>query len=132
MKKTVLLTLAMLISGNVLAATDHYALRDGSYFRHLKVTKINDDYTVTADVEYESNSAGASDHCSANISGSAKSTGANELVLKKHSEVEASYCELKILLSPNGAKIEQAQDCGSFSFGKCSFSSEGKELLKIQ
>ncbi|MEQ1531346.1 MAG: hypothetical protein ABL925_18675 [Methylococcales bacterium] len=132
MKKTIILAMAMLFSGNVLAATDHYVLRDGNYVRHLKVTKSNDEYLVSADVDFDSTGAEASDRCSASLSGEAKSTAANELVLKKHSEIEASYCELKIQLSPTGAKIEQAQDCGSFGFGKCSFSSAGKELLKVK
>ena len=133
MKKKLFLTIALLISGNVFAATDHYVLRDGNYVRHLKVTKINDEYTVSTDVDFEStaNEAG-SDRCSANISGEAKSTGKNELVMKKHSESEASYCELKIQLSPNGAKVEQSKDCDNFTVGKCHFSSDGKELIKIK
>lgn len=133
MKKKLFLTIALLISGNVFAATDHYMLRDGNYVRHLKITKINDEYAVSTDVDFEStaNDAG-SDRCSAAISGDAKSTGKNELVMKKHSESEASYCELKIQLSPNGAKVEQSKDCDNFTVGKCHFSSDGKELIKIK
>jgi hypothetical protein len=129
MKKKLFLTIALLVSGNVFAATDHYILRDGNYVRHLKITKINDEYTVSTDVDFEST---ANDRCSAAISGDAKSTGKNELVMKKHSESEASYCELKIQLSPNGAKVEQSKDCDNFNVGKCRFSSDGKELIKIK
>jgi len=133
MKKNLFLTIAMLISGNVFATTDHYVLRDGNYVRHLKVIKINDEYTVSTDVDFESTAKEAgSDRCSADISGEAKSTGKNELVMKKHSESEASYCELKIQLSPNGAKVEQSKDCDNFAVGKCHFSSDGKELIRIK
>ncbi|MGZ4969079.1 MAG: hypothetical protein ACXV8O_04710 [Methylobacter sp.] len=131
MKKSLFLTIAMLLSGNVFAATDHYVLRDGDYVRHLKVTKvINDDYLVAADVDYESAAEGS--QCSESISGKAKSTGENELLLKKHSESEASFCELKIKLSPNGAKIEESKACDTFTGAKCHFSSGDKELIKAQ
>ncbi|MGZ8172043.1 hypothetical protein [Methylobacter sp.] len=130
MKKSLILTIAMLVSGNVLAATDHYILRDGDAVRHLKVTKIKDDYTVDANVDYES--AADSTHCSESISGKAKSTGETELLMKKHSESEASFCELKIKLSPNGAKIEESKDCDTFTASKCHFSSGDKELVKIK
>ena len=62
MKKSLFLTILILISGNVFAATDHYVLRDNGYVRHLKVTQIDDEYTVSADVDFE---ASAKDHCSA-------------------------------------------------------------------
>ncbi len=131
MKKSLFLTIALLVSGNAFAATDHYVLRDGDYVRHLKVTKIiNDDYIVSADVDFES--AADSAHCSETISGKAKSTGENELLLKKHSESAASFCELKIKLSPNGAKIEESKDCSTFTVGKCHFSSGDKELVKVK
>lgn len=132
MKKKLFLTIAMLISGNVFAVTDHYVLRDGNYVRHLKVTHINDEYIVSADVDFESIGDDAkSDRCSADITGVAKSVGKNELVLKKHSTSEASFCELKIQLSPSGAKVEKSKDCDTFTVGKCHFSSDGKELIKI-
>lgn len=131
MKKSLFLTIALLTSGNAFAATDHYVLRDGDYVRHLKVTKIiNDDYIVSADVDFES--AADSSHCSESISGKAKSTGENELVLKKHSGSEASFCELKIKLNPNGAKVEESKDCSTFTVGKCHFSSGDKELVKVK
>lgn len=130
MKKNLFLTIALLVSGNVFAATDHYVLNDGDTVRHLKVTKISDDYTVSANVDYES--AADKAHCSESISGKAKSTGENELVMKKHSESEASFCELKIKLSPNGAKIEESKDCDNFTASKCHFSSGDKELVKVK
>jgi len=133
MKKSLFLTIALLTSGNVSAATDHYILRDGDYVRHLKVVKINDDYTVSAEVDYDSTAKETgSEHCSADITGRAKSTGKDELTLKKHAESEAAFCELKIQLSPNGAKIEETKDCDNFAVGKCRFSSEGKELVKVK
>jgi len=132
MKKSLFMTIALLLSGNVFAATDHYVLRDGDYVRHLKVTKINDDYTVSANVDYDSTTKDGSTHCSETISGKAKSTGENELVLKKHSESEASFCELKIKLSPSGAKIEESKDCDTFTVSKCHYSSGDKELVKIK
>lgn len=133
MKKSLFLSIALLISGNAFATTDHYVLRDGNYVRHLKITKINDEYTVSADVDFDSAANEAdSNRCSSDISGEAKSAGKNELVMKKHSESEASYCELKIQLSPNGAKVEQSKDCDNFAVGNCRFSSDGKELVKIK
>ena len=133
MKKSLFLTIALLTSGNVFAATDHYVLRDGDYIRHLKTTKINDEYTVSVDVDFESTGKEAgSAACSETISGKAKSTAENELVMKKHSESEASFCELKVKLSPTGATVEESKDCDNFAVGKCHFSSEGKELIKIK
>ena len=132
MKISLFLPLALLISGNALAATDHYVLRDGDFVRHLKVTKTSDDFTVSANVDYESTSKDGSTHCSEAISGKAKSTGENQLVLKKHSESEASFCELKIQLSPNGAKIEESKDCDNFTVSQCHFGTDGKELIKVK
>lgn len=129
MKKILFLTISMLVSCNVFAATDHYVLRDDGYVRHLKVTQINGEYTISADVDYE---VSDKDHCSSDISGKAKSTGQDELLMKKHSETEASFCELKITLSPNGAKIEESKDCGNFAVAHCRFSSDGKELIKVK
>ncbi|CAA9890067.1 conserved exported hypothetical protein [Candidatus Methylobacter favarea] len=133
MKNFFFLAIALLISSSLFAATDHYTLRDDNHVRHLKITTLNDEIMVSADVDFESpaNKAGP-DHCSAEISGKAKSAGENELVMKKHSETDASFCELKIQLSPNGAKIEEGGDCNNFAVGKCRFSSGGKELIRIQ
>jgi len=130
MKKSLFLTIALLVSGSAFAATDHYVLRDGDYVRHLKITKISDEFTVDADVDFES--AADSTHCSEAISGKAKSTGENELVMKKHAESAASFCELKIKLSPSGAKVEESKDCGTFTVSKCHFSSGDKELIKVK
>lgn len=130
MKKSLFLSIALLVSGNVFAATDHYVLRDGDYVRHLKITKISDDYSVDADVDFES--TGDSAHCSEAISGKAKSVGENELIMKKRSESSANLCELKIKLGPNGAKIEESNDCETFTVGKCHFSSGDKELVKVK
>ena len=55
MKKSLFLVATMLISGGAFAATDHYVLRDGNHAQHLKITKINDDITVSADVDFEPN-----------------------------------------------------------------------------
>ncbi len=45
----------MLVSGGAFAAADHYVLRDGNHVQHLKITKTNDDITVSADVDFEPN-----------------------------------------------------------------------------
>ena len=133
MKKTLFLTAALLVSGGAFAATDHYVLRDGNHVQHLKITTVNDETTVSADVDFEpnANEAGAKP-CVGEVSGEAKSVAANELLMKKHSPGEATFCELKIHLSPTGAKVEQSKDCDNFAAGICRFSSEGKELVKIK
>ena len=133
MKKSLFLAAAMLVSGGAYAASDHYVLRDGNHVQHLKITTINDEITVSADVDFEPNANEAgSKPCSGEVSGKAKMTGANELVMKKHSEGEATFCELKVQLSPVGAKVEQSKGCGNFAAGVCHFSSDGKELVKIK
>jgi len=131
MKKT-LFVAAMLISGSALATTDHYVLHSENHVHHLKITQLNDEITVSSDVDFEPTAKEPGSACSAEITGKAKSVGENELVLKKHSESEATYCELKILLSPTGAKIEQSKDCDNFAAGICHFSSDGKELVKFK
>jgi hypothetical protein len=132
MKKSLFLSVAMLVSGSAIGATDHYVLRDGDSVRHLKVTQIKDDYTVTADVDFETSSKEGSSHCSESISGKAKSAAGNELIMKKHAESEASFCELKIKLSPTGAKIDESKDCENFTANNCHFSSNDKELIKVK
>ena len=133
MKKSLFLTVTMLVSGSAFAATDHYVLRDGNHVQHLKITTINNEITVSADVDFEPNASEAgSKPCSGEVSGEARSEGANELVMKKHSKGEASYCELKVHLTPNGAKVEQSKDCDNFAAGICHFSTDGKELVKIK
>ena len=133
MKKSLFLIAAMLVSGGAFAATEHYVLRDGNLVQHLKITKINDDIIITADVNFEPNAGEAGyQPCSGEVSGEAKSMGANELVLKKHAQGEASFCELKVHLTPDGAKVEQTKGCGNFAPGNCRFSTDGKELVKIK
>lgn len=133
MKKTLLLAASMLVSGGAFAATDHYVLRDGNHVQHLKITKINDEITVNADVNFEPNANEAGGKpCSGEVSGEAKSVAANELVMKERSESEAAVCELKIHLTPNGAKVEQSKDCDNFSPGICRFATDGKEMVKIK
>ena len=133
MNKSLLIAALILATGSSFAATDHYILRDGNHVQHLKITKINDDIKLSLDVDFEPN-ANETDKksCSAVISGDAKSVGPNEVILKKHSEGEATYCELKVHLSPNGAKVEQTNDCDNFVTGICHFSTDGKEMVKIK
>jgi hypothetical protein len=133
MKKTLFLTIAMLISGGAFAGTEHYVLRDGNHVQHLKVTDKNGEVTVSADVDFEAN-ANEKDRpaCSASLSDEAKRVDKDNLIVKKHSEVDASFCELKINLTDTGAKIEQSKDCDNFAAGICHFSSDGKELTKVK
>jgi hypothetical protein len=124
---------AILMSGSVLAATDHYVLRDGKHIQHLKITQLGEDITVSSDVDFEPNAdEKGSKACSADITGEAKSTGKDKLTLKKKSEEAATHCVLDIQLSPTGAKIEQSENCTDFVTGICHFSSNGKELVKIK
>ncbi len=133
MKKSLFLTIAMLISGGACASTDHYILRSDNHVHHLKITKIGEDITVGADVNFEPNAnEQGSKPCSAEISDEAKSVGENELVVKHQIEGEARYCTLKIHLTPSGAKIEQSEECNYFAAGICHFDSDGKELVKIK
>ena len=132
MKKT-LFCFAMLISGSVLASTDHYILREGNHVHHLKVKKINEEYTVEMDVDFEPNADEKDGKpCDAEVSGEAKSIGENKIQLKKHSEGEATFCTLDITLSATGAKVEQSKDCDNFVTGICHFTSEGKEIPKVK
>ena len=132
MKKSLFL-IAILVSGGAFATTNHYVLIDGNLVQHLKITKIEDDIIVSADVNFEPNAGKAGiQPCSGEISGEAKSVGANELVLKERSVTEAAVCELKIHLTPNGAKVEQSKDCDNFAPGICRFSTDGKEMVKIK
>lgn len=133
MKKNLFLALAMLMSSSVFAATDHYILRDGNHVHHLKITTLGKDITVSTDVDFEPNASETGRHaCSAQVSGEAKSVAENELVMKKHIEGEARICSIKVHLTPNGAKLDQSDECSYFAAGICHFTSDGKELLKIQ
>lgn len=133
MKKSLFLAAMMLASGSAFAVTDHYLLRDGNHVQHLKITNINDKITARADVDFEPNSDEANAiPCSGEVSGDGRMVGDNELVFKQHSPSEANYCELRVFLSPTGAKIEQSKHCDNFVTGICRFSSAGKELVKIK
>lgn len=133
MNKHLFLAIAMLVSGSTFAATEHYLLRDGNHVQHLKITTRDADITVSTDVDFEPNAAETGRHaCSAEVSGDAKSVAENELVMKKHIGGEARHCSLKIHLTPNGAKIEQSEECSYFAAGICHFATDGKELLKIK
>jgi hypothetical protein len=133
MKKILFLTIAMLVSSSAFATTEHYVLRDGNHVQHLKVTETDKEITVSTDVDFEPN-ANEKDQqaCSASLSDEAKRLDKDKLLVKKHSEVDASFCELKIHVSETGAKIEQSKDCDNFAAGICHFSSDGKELVKVK
>ncbi|CAG1772232.1 hypothetical protein BAC3_02429 [uncultured bacterium] len=132
MKKTLFLTIALLVSGSVFAGTDHYVLLNGTHIQHLKITERNKEYHVKADVDFEPTAEDkGKQHCSASIEGEAK-LEKDVLILKKHSEVDATYCELKIHLTDTGATVEQSKACDHFVTGICHFSTNGKELVKIK
>lgn len=133
MKRSLFLAVAMLVSGTAFASTEHYVLRDGSHVHHLKVTKIGEDIAVTTDVNFEPNASEQGNKpCAAEITDDAKQVAENELVVKKQIPSEARYCTLNIHLSPNGAKIDQSEECGYFAAGICHFESDGKELVKVK
>lgn len=133
MKIKMCLMAAMLVSGGALAATDHYLLRDGSHVQHLKINTLEDETTVTVDVDFEPNADEVGENaCSATISGEAKAVAEDELLMKRRADGEAHYCSLTIKLLPEGATIEQSEDCSYFVAGICRFSTDGKELLKIE
>lgn len=133
MKKSLFLALALLTSNAAFAGTDHYVLRDGNHVYHMKISKLNDEINVYADVDFEPTAAEEGKRaCSVDVSGEAKQTAENELVMKTHIEGQNKYCSLKIKLTPNGAIIEQSEDCSYYAAGICHFSSEGKELIKVK
>ena len=133
MKKSLFIASLLLFSTHSIAATDHFILRDGNHVQHLKINRINDEINISADVDFEPNSTESGKHaCSAEVSGEAKQVAENELVMKKRIEGEARSCTLKVHLTPNGAVLEQSEDCNYYAAGICHFSSDGKELLKIK
>jgi hypothetical protein len=133
MKKTLFLIVAMLVSTSSYAATEHYILRDGNHVQHLKITKIGDELTVTADVDFEPNASETDKKaCSADITGEAEAVSKDEIVMKKHIEGEAKICTLKLHLTQNGVKLDQSEECSYYAVGLCHFNSEGKELLKVK
>ncbi|MGX2041611.1 hypothetical protein ACWJKU_16000 [Methylocaldum sp. MU1018] len=134
MKKSLFLSFALLVSTSAFAATDHYVLHEGNHVHHLKINKVGEDIKVSMDVDFEPTGSAEEGQkpCSAEVSGEAKAVSENEIVLKKQAEGEAHYCSLKILLSDDGAKVEQSPDCKYFVAGICHFDSDGKELIKVK
>lgn len=125
--------LTFMVSSSVYAGTEHYLRRDENHVQHLRVTRIGDDIKISMDVEFEPNNSEAGQKpCSAEVSGEAKSTGENEITLRKQIEGEAKHCTLKIQTSNNGAKVEQTPECSYYVTGICHFDSDGKELIKMQ
>ena len=55
MKKNLFLIATLLVTGSAFATTDHYVLRDGNHVQHLKVTNLNNETHVSADVNFEPN-----------------------------------------------------------------------------
>lgn len=129
MRKAIIL-LGLVFSTGVFASADHYIRLDSGHVQHLKVSKQNNEVNVLVDVDFDKEGAKS---CSAEIAGEAKVISANELVIKKQARGEAHYCELKIHLSSDEAKIEQSEDCAKFfAGGLCKFESEGKSLVKMK
>jgi hypothetical protein len=135
MKKTIMLSVAMLSCGNVVAATDHYLRRDGGHVQHLKITSVDGEVHAAMDVDFEPTPDEASKGlkpCSVDLQGEVKKTGETELVLKKQIPEEARYCTIDIKLSSDSAVTKQSDDCRYFLANFCKFDSEGKALLKIK
>lgn len=133
MKKSLILAATLLASHAAYAVTDHYVLRDGNHVQHLKITKIDDKITASADVNFEPNANETNARaCSGEVAGEGRMESDNVLLFKQHSGSEATSCQLKVTLSPTGAKIEQSRDCDNFVTGICRFSSNGKELVKVK
>lgn len=125
--------LTFMVSSSAFAGTEHYLRRDENHVQHLRVTRIGDDIKISMDVEFEPNNSEAGQKaCSAEVSGEAKSTGENEITMRKQIEGEAKHCTLKIQTSSNGAKVEQTPECGYYVTGICHFDSDGKELAIIK
>jgi len=133
MKKTIFFALGLLFSTSVLASADHYIRKDGTHTQHMKITKQAGEVKVLLDVDFEPSGSETDKPCSTEISGEAKVVSENELHLKKQAQGEAHYCELKIFLNGDEAKIEETPDCVRYFTGDfCRFDSEGKVLTKIK
>ncbi|MCX7110184.1 MAG: hypothetical protein NTX45_08660 [Proteobacteria bacterium] len=133
MKKTMFFALGLLFSTSVLASADHYIRKDGTHIQHLKITKQAGEVKVLLDVDFEPTGTETDKPCSTEISGEAKVVSENELHMKKQAQGEAHYCELKIFLNGDEAKIEETPDCVRYFTGDfCRFDSEGKVLTKIK
>jgi len=127
------MALGLMFSTGVLASAEHYVRADGNHVQHMKVTKQKGAVNVRVDVDFEPSANETDRPCSEEISGEAKVISENELVLKRQAQGEAHYCELKIHLSSDEAKIEESQDCARyFSGGLCRFGSEGKPLKRVR
>lgn len=133
MKKNAFILLALLFSPLALAETNHYLLQDGNHVQHLKISQLGDELTMTVDVDFSPNAEEQGEHaCAAEISGEAKYIAENELLLRKHWDAEARYCNVNVKLSQEGAVIEQSEGCSYFVAGICHFSSGGRTLHKVQ
>ena len=133
MKNILILAIGLLFTNSVLAGADHYVRTDGKHVQHLKITKQRGEVHVLVDVDFDPAGSEIDKPCSAEISGEAKVISDTELLLKRQAQGEAHYCELKISLTPENAKIEESQDCARyFSGGFCRFDSEGKVLTRIK
>lgn len=134
MKNSLFIALILLVSGAAFAGTEHYLRRDGNHVQHLKITRLGDDIAVSMDVDFEPEGEAETGRkpCSAAIAGEAKSTGENQITLRKQIDGEAKHCSLTIHQSKAGAKVEQSPECGYFVGGICHFDSEGKELTLLK
>ena len=133
MKKTLILAFGLMFSTGVLASAEHYVRTDGDHVQHMKITKQRGEVNVRVDVDFDPSATETDRPCSAEISGEVKVISANELVLKRQAQGEAHYCELKIHLGSDEAKIDESQDCARyFSGGLCRFGSEGKALKRVR
>jgi hypothetical protein len=132
MKKILLLATTVFFSQALFAATDHFYLKEGNHIQHMKITKLNDEVIVTADVDFEPNANESNAKaCAGDIAGQAKFISENELLMKKHAESAASYCELTINLTNTGATVKQSEGCNYFATGICHFSTANNELKKV-
>ncbi|MGI9211877.1 MAG: hypothetical protein ACR2HF_05345 [Methylococcaceae bacterium] len=134
MNKIVLAGLALLLSSTVYAGTEHYVDRNGNHVQHLKINTLSNEINVSMDVDFEPNGSAEEGRkpCSADISGEAKKTGENTLVLRKQAEGEPHYCTLTITTTDNGAVVDQSPDCKYFVAGICHFDSDGRELIRVK
>lgn len=132
-RKCLWVALGLLLSTSVFAAADHFIRKEGGLVQHLKIIKQKDEVNVLVDVDFEPTGNETGRACSADISGEVKVINENELVLKRQAQGEAHYCELKIHLSDDEARIDESKDCVRyFSGDRCRFGSEGKALIKIK
>ena len=135
MKKTIILSVALLSGTTALASTEHYLRRDGGHVQHLKIMRTGDEVRASMDVDFEPTPQEVEKgvrSCSVQVEGEAKVISENELVLKKQVPEETHYCSVQIKLSGDEARTTQSQDCRYFLANFCKFDSEGKALLRIK